>query len=339
MQTRSPPYFFKHQLRPNPKPRFENLSVAHQTAVITGGNTGIGLESGRLLLSLKLSHLILAVRSYQKGEEVAISLRKLFPEAKIEVWLLDMNSYESIRAFARKCGTLPRLDIAILSAGIMNMAFNINSSTGHEESFQVNYLSQALLAILLLPILKNENPSGPPGRLTLVASGAALIAEFSERNKRPLISAFDHGEGWSSSVAKKRYDTTKGLVLMLTYQLSKITKAENQIVNVVDPTFTPGTNFFRDLPFITRILTWPLTKMMGTSVNNAAWRYVDAAVARGEESHGSFLSDWEINPFHAFMYTEEGEEFMKCLWKETLEEFDFPEVRNALEMLREDFME
>lgn len=290
--------FFKHQIRPNPKPALESNSIAQQTAVITGGNTGIGLECGKLLLSLQLSHLILAVRSLQKGEEAAGPLRTLYPNAKIDVWHLDMNSYESIRAFARKCATLARLDVAILSAGIMNTRLEVHPSTGHEEMFQVNYLSTALLSLLLLPVLKKTKlASGSPGRLTLVASGAALIAEFSERNAVPLLPAFDEHVGWDSTMAKKRYDTTKGLVLMLTLKLSQVTKAEDTVVNVVDPTFTPGTGFFRDLPLFVRAFAWPLTRLLGTSVNNAAWRYIDAAVSRGEESHGSFVSDWEIHPY------------------------------------------
>lgn len=287
--------FIKHQLRPNPKPPLESISVAQQTAVITGGNTGLGLECGRILLSLQLSNLILAVRSLEKGEEAAIYLRKLYPKAKIDVWQLDLGSYESIGTFARKCKLLPRLDIAILSAGIMNVAFKVNPTTGHEENFQINYLSTALLALLLLPSLKNS--SGTPGRLTLVASGAALIAEFSERDAVPLLPAFDKREGWNSSVAKKRYDTSKGLVLILVYQLSKMIKPDDTVINVVDPSFTPGTSFFRDLPLVMRLITWPLAKIVGTPVNNAAWRYVDAAVGRGKESHGSFISDWEINPY------------------------------------------
>jgi NAD(P)-dependent dehydrogenase (short-subunit alcohol dehydrogenase family) len=242
-----------------------------------------------------LSNLILAVRSLEKGEEAAIYLRKLYPKAKIDVWQLDLGSYESIGTFARKCKLLPRLDIAILSAGIMNVAFKVNPTTGHEENFQINYLSTALLALLLLPSLKNS--SGTPGRLTLVASGAALIAEFSERDAVPLLPAFDKREGWNSSVAKKRYDTSKGLVLILVYQLSKMIKPDDTVINVVDPSFTPGTSFFRDLPLVMRLITWPLAKIVGTPVNNAAWRYVDAAVGRGKESHGSFISDWEINPY------------------------------------------
>jgi hypothetical protein len=87
------------------------------------------------------------------------------------------------------------------------------------------------------------------------------------------------------------------LVLMLTYRMSKLVTKEDTVITVVDPTFTPGTSFFRKLPWVMRMLLWPLTTLLGTSVNNAAWRYVDAVVGRGQESHGSFLSDWEINPY------------------------------------------
>lgn len=288
--------FTKHQLWPNPKPTLEQISAAGKTAVITGGNAGIGLECGRILLSRQLPHLILASRSSERGEEAAVPLRKAYPTARIDVWQLDMNSYDSIRNFAEKCAGLERLDIAILGAGIMNINFQGSPSTGHEETFQVNYLSTALLSVLLLPILKKKSPVGSPGHLVQVASGAALIAEYSERNEEPLIASFDKREGWNSTVAKKRYDDTKGMILMLTYKLSTLVNAEDTIVNVVDPTFTPGTGFFRNLPLVMRVLMWPLTRLVGTTVNNAGWRYFDAAVARGEESHGSFVSDWEISP-------------------------------------------
>lgn len=288
--------FTKHQLWPNRKPTFEDLSLANKSAVITGGNVGIGLECGKLLLSLHLEHLIFAVRSLDKGNEAVAPLRRLYPGAKIDVWHLDLNSYESIKAFVKKCATLPRLDIAILNAGIMNTSYKASPSTGHEEMFQVNYLSSALLGLLLLPLLRKKGSSSNPGQLTLVASGAAMIADFAERNEENLISSFDRAQGWTTGTAKSRYDTTKGLVLMLTVSLSKLVSADDVVVNVVDPTFTPGTSFFRELPRLARILMWPLVTVLGTSVNNAAWRYVDAVAVRGRPSHGSLISDWEISP-------------------------------------------
>ncbi|KAH8878770.1 hypothetical protein GQ53DRAFT_857574, partial [Thozetella sp. PMI_491] len=92
-----------------------------------------------------------------------------------------MDSYDLIQAFARKCATLPRLDRALFGAGIMNMEWKTNSSTGHEDML--------LIRITTAPVLKN--PADAPGRLVLVASGSALIAEFAGRNAVPLLPAFD----------------------------------------------------------------------------------------------------------------------------------------------------
>ncbi|KAH8886446.1 short-chain dehydrogenase [Thozetella sp. PMI_491] len=313
--------FFKHQFFPSRRPSLDSLSLDNQTAVITGSNTGIGLECGRVLLSLKLSRLILAVRSRERGETAARTLRKLYPEASIEVWSLDMDSYDSIRAFAQRCSTLARFDIAILNAAIMNSEFRTNPSTGHEETFQINYLSTVLLALLLLPTLKARSPGGPPGRLTIVSSVAAVTTAFPEQKAVPLIPAFTRQEGWNTSVAKQRYDTTKLLLLMFILKLSKLVKAEDTVINTVDPGLTDGTSLFRSLPLF----------LGGNTREKGAWTYVDAAAYRGKESHGSFLSDWNIAPLHPIMHTREGEVIMDRLWDETLQELDFPEVSDILQ--------
>lgn len=78
--------------------------------------------------------------------------------ATINVWALDMESYESIQAFVRKCDAeLPRMDYVVLNAGIGPIAFATTRSTGHETTIQVNHLSTALLTLLLLPILKAKS--------------------------------------------------------------------------------------------------------------------------------------------------------------------------------------
>lgn len=122
------------------------------------------------------------------------SLAQSIPEGENRRLANRLGLVRLVRAFARKCNDLLRLDIAIISAGIMNTAYRASPSTGHEEMFQINYLSTALLAVLLLPALSSKNTTDAPGRLTLVASGAALIAEFAERHESPLIPAFDNGD-------------------------------------------------------------------------------------------------------------------------------------------------
>src|SRR4051794_26079245 len=92
----------------------------------------------------------------------------------------------------------------ILNAGLSQIKFRINESTGHEEVFQVNYLSTALLAMLLLPTLKEKRANGLPGRLTIVSFGLAFTATFANQDAEPLISSFDDPAGWNISVASDR---------------------------------------------------------------------------------------------------------------------------------------
>lgn len=340
----------KHQFLPSAKPSLDSISLIGRTAVVTGGSTGIGLACAKLLLSLRLPHLIIAARSFEKGAKAASELGELYPKAKVEFWCLDLNSYESVRLFAHKCAALGSLDIAILNAGIMMNEFHANMSTGHEETFQVNYLSTALLAILLIPVLKSSSRRGP-GRLTIVSSVAAVTTAFPEKDFVPIIPSFDRQDNWSSSVAKQRYDVTKLLLLMLMFKLSCLVKAEDVIINAVDPGFTLGTDLFRDIPLVLKVSMWPLANLMATSPEKGALTYVDACILRGTESHGSFLSDWQVNAyvssskiyhaiipissadyisFHPIMYTSEGESVMDRLWEETIKELECDEVSTVL---------
>lgn len=133
-----PTIFYKTQFCERQAGLPEGLELSSKVAIVTGGNAGLGYESARQLLALKLSHLILAVRSFDKGEQAASKLRQLFPKAKIEVWKLDMCSYASIQSFAKRVDTdLKRLDIALLNAGLVKPTFDIVKETGHEETLQV----------------------------------------------------------------------------------------------------------------------------------------------------------------------------------------------------------
>jgi NAD(P)-dependent dehydrogenase (short-subunit alcohol dehydrogenase family) len=281
--------------KPNPLP--PTLSLSGQTALITGSNTGIGLTSAHALLKLGLSHLIMGVRSIEKGNTAAQPLRSAFPSAKISVYPLDMLSYPSIQSFVTKCASVPRLDIAILNAGMTKNDAIINPSTAHEEVFQVNYLSTALLSILLLPLLKSTTrPS--PSRLTLVSSGLALTSAFPNRNATPLLPSFDDPKspGWKGlNAAGERYMATKTLVLMLTLQLSSLVSADNVIVNTVDPGFTSGTSLNRATAAAQQVMVKIMHKVFARTPERAALTYVDAAVVRGRESHGCFLMDWEVS--------------------------------------------
>jgi FlaA1/EpsC-like NDP-sugar epimerase len=85
-----------------PKPLPAGIKLTDQVAIVTGSNVGLGLEASRQLLQLELRHLVMGVRSQTKGDAAAAELRTTFPSATISVWLLDLESYDSVRAFADK---------------------------------------------------------------------------------------------------------------------------------------------------------------------------------------------------------------------------------------------
>lgn len=274
-----------------------DTNITGKVAMVTGSTNALGLEASRQLLSLGLSGLIMAVRSTEKGEKVASEFRNQFPAADIQVWCLEMESYDSIRAFARRIDAeLPRLDIAVLNAGMQALHFSTAAETGHEKLLQVNYLSTIFLAILLLPVLKIRSPSGEPGRLTIVSSGTARGAKLPASKDLPLIPFLDDKlQAWNPI---ERYAVTKLLGHLFIINLVRCVDADDVIVNLVDPGLVKDTNLQggSSAPLHIAVFFYCLKAILGRNLRDGATTYVDAAVVKGIESHGCYVADWKISP-------------------------------------------
>ncbi len=271
-------------------------SLAGKVAIVTGANSGLGKESAKQLLTLGLSRLVIAVRSPDKGKTAASQLKLANPGAIIDVWTLDMESYESVQAFVRKCSIdLPSIDYTVLNAGVAPTAFSTVRSTGHETAIQVNHISTALLTILLLPVLKAKSTQSNPARLTVVNSLTAHLCKFANRNERPLLASFDDVSitPWSSA---ERYGVSKLLSQLFLLQLTEVVKANYVVINMVDPGLTKGTDLARDTSGVLRIASKAFSSIAGRPVDRGAATYVDALLCHGKESHGCFLMNTEISP-------------------------------------------
>ncbi|KAI9842875.1 MAG: hypothetical protein M1838_002951 [Thelocarpon superellum] len=329
------PVFFQNQFRTKielpTKERYPN--VEGQCAIVTGSNTGLGLESARQLLSLGLSHLVMGVRSLERGDAAATKLRAANPSAKIEVWELDMESYDSIQAFVRKCqGTLSRIDMVILNAGLSLMKFVTVPATGHETAIQVNYFSTVLLTLLLLPVLKSKSTGRRPPRLTLINSVTSHLCKFPNKGRRPLLASFDDTAvtPWS---AEERYGVSKLLCQLFIVELAEKVNPDDVIINMVDPGLTKGTSLARDAKGATAVAAKLFFSLAGRPVDRGAATYIDAVLGHGKESHGCFLMNCTIAPLACWFYTD-GKALTDPIWTETLQELSFAGVEQIIASMR-----
>ena len=282
-------FVYRQFTRPKPLPK--GTPLTDQVAIVTGSNVGLGLEASRQLLKLGLSQLIMGVRSQARGDAAAAQLRKEFPRSTISVWIVDIESYDSIRAFADKCKTLRRIDMAILNAALQKQSFTTVAATGHETTMQVDYLGTALLAILLLPILKAKKAGARSPVLSLVGSDLQYQAELETNG--PVLKQFNKPEAFSQLVW---YGKAKLLLTLFVAKLAEYVDPDDVLVNVSNPGMTKGTEIFRESPNVFLRVMGLLQLLLARSIEVGATTYVDAVFTQDRESHGSFTSDWAIKP-------------------------------------------
>jgi retinol dehydrogenase-12 len=159
--------FFSRQWTSIPYPR---ISFEGQTVIVTGSNTGLGVEAARHIARLGASKVILAVRTIAKGEEAARSIHESTGRQGIcDVWPVDMGNFDSVKEFTKKAATLDRLDVVIENAGIQN--FSYAELEGMESTIAVNVVGTFLLALGVLPTLrKSGRKHGNVPRLVIVSS-------------------------------------------------------------------------------------------------------------------------------------------------------------------------
>ncbi|MEV6054473.1 SDR family NAD(P)-dependent oxidoreductase [Streptomyces sp. NPDC052107] len=122
----------------------EGVDLSGRRAVVTGANSGIGVETARTLAAHG-AEVTLAVRRPEAGAQVAAELRKATGNEAIHVARLDVGDLDSVRAFtAAWHGPLHML---INNAGIMMPPDLERGIASHEQQFATNYLGHFALAL------------------------------------------------------------------------------------------------------------------------------------------------------------------------------------------------
>jgi NAD(P)-dependent dehydrogenase (short-subunit alcohol dehydrogenase family) len=124
------------------------IDLVGYVAIVTGGYSGIGIETVRALLSAG-ARVIVSARDVDRASAALSTI------GAAEIWPMDLLHPASIDAFAtRFLDTGLPLDILINSAGIMAVPSLERDARGHEIQFATNHLGHFQLVQRLLPALR-----------------------------------------------------------------------------------------------------------------------------------------------------------------------------------------
>jgi NAD(P)-dependent dehydrogenase (short-subunit alcohol dehydrogenase family) len=288
-------------------------SYTGKTIIVTGSNTGLGLEAARHFTRLGASTVVLAVRSLSKGDAAKTDIEATTGRHDvIKVMQLDMSSYDSVLSFASACAELPRIDIAILNAGVARGVWE--TAEGHESTITVNVLSTFLLAFALLPHLTatskkfNTRPT-----LTITSSEVHEFAAFPERNapEGQIFAQLDQAKDANGKDVdmSNRYQVSKLLEVFCIRAMAASSPSTVTINNV-----NPGLCHSE----LSREAGWGLyiMKLLLARTGEQGSRTLVHAGSAKEDTHGAYMSDCTITEPVAWVRSQEGQVVQERLWKE-----------------------
>lgn len=297
--------------------------VSDQSLVVVGANVGLGNEAAVHLAQLKPKSLLITSRDEVKCERSKADVETRSGMTGIESWPLELSSFDSVRSFvdnfeAKGCTA----NVLIANAGISTMKY-AKTPDGYETTFQVNYLSTALLSILMLPHLIKTGTSEHASRLVIVSSEVHYIANrLKGADKWPSIIETINDEAYcTSSVMRNRYPLSKLLEVMFIRELSSRLPTPILVAaSAVNPGFCHS-RLSREVesnPFL-KFAVSIYKGLLARATEMGSRTLVHAAIEPGErERHGHYLSSCEVTEESDYALSAEGREVSTRLWHETL---------------------
>lgn len=204
-----------------------NNDLTGKIAIVTGGYSGIGLETTRVLSGAGVT-VIVPARSREKSREAL----KNIPRVELEE--MDLMDPESIDRFAKKFLSTNRpLHMLINSAGVMFTPLR-RDSRGYESQFSTNHLGHFQLTARLWPAL-------------VMAHGARVVAVSSRGHRLGGVNFEDPNFEKNDYDKFKAYAQSKSANCLFALELDKRGQKDNIRAFSVHPGLVPGTNLGRDL--------------------------------------------------------------------------------------------
>lgn len=174
-------------------------AVAGKTAIVTGANSGLGLETS-LKLAAGGARVVMACRSASKCQKAVDEIKESVPEAQLFPMNLDLSDLSSVKAFAAEfLKTNQKLHLLINNAAIMAVPFaHVNGKV--ESQHATNHLGH----FALTGLLKGALEATPGARVINHSSSASdFCGSLHEPHSLAKVSEADYS-AWAAYSCSKR---------------------------------------------------------------------------------------------------------------------------------------
>ncbi|KAF5006550.1 hypothetical protein FDECE_7076 [Fusarium decemcellulare] len=315
------------------------------TYIVTGANSGIGFEAAKHLVSCGAARVILAVRNIIAGEKAKTDIEASTGKTgSAEVWHLDLASYESVKAFAKRAILeLDRIDALIENAGVATGLDNL--AEGHPATFTVNVYSTFLLAVLLLSKMKED------AQRLKITPHIVVVSSSVSFSAQPLWDQVkDDVDPLTKIINVEGMDMTNGYTttFLAVYTVSKLFEAlavrhiaplipvsrTGVVLNFVCPGLCK-TDISRNATSEVQEMAAKMMEATGRTSEDGSRPVLFAAIA-GPNSHGKFTADCEVKDDSVipdWIKGKEAREGLQRLWDAIAKEIESVEPGSVAEAL------
>ncbi|MFN5011778.1 MAG: SDR family NAD(P)-dependent oxidoreductase [Gammaproteobacteria bacterium] len=252
------------------------LDLAGRTALVTGGTSGLGLETARVL-ALRGAQVLVTGRTLEKAKAACAAL-----PGRTTPIELELERWDTVAAAADLVRTLGMpIDMLVCNAGIMALP-KLEQVNGLEKQFAVNHLGHFILVNRLLPQVK----AAPQGRVVAVSSAGYRWAP-------PAGIEFDNLSGERGYDPNRMYGQSKLANGLMTLELARRLGAEGSTAtaNAVHPGVI-NTNLGRHYPAWKRaagkLIGWTFMKSVHQGAATSCYVATAPALAR---TRGLYFED------------------------------------------------
>lgn len=235
-----------------------------RTALITGANSGIGLETARLLVA-RGARVILAGRNQNKLDEAVKVLHAAAPQAETATLQLDLSDLASVRRAADRIADTETIDLLFNNAGVMNLPTRQSTRDGFEMTVGTNHLGHFAFNAQLWPAVRRS----PAARVITVS---AIAARWPLGKLDDLMSEKRY-QGMAAYAKSKRAN------IVYTLELARRVAGTPVEAFVVHPGSAMTSLQRHGTGALTRLLTPLAARLLMGSSAGAAWPSIYAATS------------------------------------------------------------